>query len=239
MSSRLLKAIAAMFHNGKDHDNARHRSKLLSEYKGRRPLYEEFCMVIYKLLVSFLKEGRCRHQVSYRTKDPDKLYEKLVRKSAEGKYYEKLSDIEDLAGLRVIFYYESDKERFMKEFKKEVSGVIKVEDRKRTGGYEATHVIMELGPKRLQLSEYRRFEGMKCEIQITTVLRHAWAEIEHDFIYKDIDHLKDNDPERFAVIQAKLKEILEKYIKEASREFEQILPKKDRGKIIPRPRVIF
>ena len=37
---------------------------------------------------------------------------------------------------------------------------------------------------RLGLAEYRRFKGFKVEIQIRTVIQHAWAEIEHDLGYK-------------------------------------------------------
>jgi putative GTP pyrophosphokinase len=36
----------------------------------------------------------------------------------------------------------------------------------------------------LLLSEYRRFKDLKVEIQIRSILQHAWAEIEHDLGYK-------------------------------------------------------
>jgi hypothetical protein len=44
--------------------------------------------------------------------------------------------------------------------------------------------VVSLNPARLALAEYRRFEGFKAEIQIRTVIQHAWAEIEHDLGYK-------------------------------------------------------
>jgi hypothetical protein len=34
------------------------------------------------------------------------------------------------------------------------------------------------------LPEYARYSGLKAEIQIRTILQHAWAEIEHDLGYK-------------------------------------------------------
>jgi putative GTP pyrophosphokinase len=34
------------------------------------------------------------------------------------------------------------------------------------------------------LPEYSRFEGCKVEIQVRSILQHAWAEIEHDLGYK-------------------------------------------------------
>ena len=41
-----------------------------------------------------------------------------------------------------------------------------------------------LGSNRRKLSEYKKFDGLVAEIQIRTVLQHAWAEIEHDIRYK-------------------------------------------------------
>lgn len=37
---------------------------------------------------------------------------------------------------------------------------------------------------RLQLSEYGKFSQLQAEIQIRSIIQHAWAEIEHDLGYK-------------------------------------------------------
>jgi len=197
--------------------------KILGEYRNKRPLYEEFSISVHKLLESLLKENNYKYQIVSRTKTPERLREKLMRKSGAGIRYKELGDIQDLAGVRVLFYSERDKDRFVKQLKKEINGTIHVEDRRRKGGYEATHVVMTLDPKRLELSEYKRFADLKCEIQVTSILRHAWAEIEHDFVYKDIMGLKESNPEKFEIMKHKLGEILEKYIKQASRDFEEII----------------
>jgi hypothetical protein len=36
-----------------------------------------------------------------------------------------------------------------------------------------------------RLPEYARFAGLHCEIQVQTILNHAWSETSHDIIYKD------------------------------------------------------
>ena len=58
------------------------------------------------------------------------------------------------------------------------------------------------------------FDKMKCEIQVRTILQHAWAEIEHDIVYKSPGEIPFRVRRRFACL-AGLLEI-------ADREFESL-----------------
>ena len=51
-------------------------------------------------------------------------------------------------------------------------------------GYRSYHFICDLGEKRVALPEFEVFRGRCFEIQVQTVLQHAWAEVEHDRNYK-------------------------------------------------------
>ena len=50
-------------------------------------------------------------------------------------------------------------------------------------GYLSLHYVVKLSASRLALTEYRAFHSLKAELQIRSVLQHAWAEIEHDLGY--------------------------------------------------------
>jgi ppGpp synthetase/RelA/SpoT-type nucleotidyltranferase len=196
--------------------------KLMDDYKNKRLLYEEFSRVVCNLLDSMLKEKKYKYQIYSRTKEIERLQEKLIRKEREGVTFADLSEIKDLAGVRVVFYLESDKKQFVKDIYNEISGELNVEEKRKDSGYTADHVIISLGPKRLQLSEYKKYENLKCEIQLTSMLYHAWAEIEHDLIYKDLQGLKTNNSRRFKKIEKRLNKILKKHILKAIDEFEKI-----------------
>jgi hypothetical protein len=51
-------------------------------------------------------------------------------------------------------------------------------------GYLSVHYIAKLDDNRTKLRENQIFKDMHCEIQVRTLLQHAWAEIEHDRNYK-------------------------------------------------------
>lgn len=160
--------------------------KLVVEYLGRRELYRDFSLTVKSLIGQLLTEGGYKFQIlSSREKDPKKFDEKIKRKKKEGKVYKILSDIEDLSGVRVVFYLESQKDSFLEAIKKEFGEKsLRVLPVTKPGGYRAIHCIFTLDSAREKLSEYRRFKDLKCEIQITSSLYHAWSEIEHDITYK-------------------------------------------------------
>jgi len=196
--------------------------KIVDDFREKRALYEEFCLAMHKMLDSMLVAQDYKYQIFYRIKELDHLEEKIIRKAKEGTVYEKLEDLEDLAGLRILFYLEADKDKFTKKLLSELTGEVDVTHYKKLSGYESTHVIASFGKKRISLPEYGKFEGLKCEIQLTSILHHAWAEIEHDIIYKDTLG-KKRDKKRIVVIKKAMRKILTKYLVKASTELNDLV----------------
>lgn len=56
---------------------------------------------------------------------------------------------------------------------------------KRFSGYWANHYRVQLKEDELSESEIR-YGAAKVEIQVASVLMHAWAEVEHDLVYKPL-----------------------------------------------------
>lgn len=161
---------------------------ILKEFEIKESLYRDFTKTVAKLLKQVLAdEGIPTYDLHVRVKGKNNLEEKVMR---PGKFYKKLEDITDLAGLRVITYYADDVDRVAKAIEKEfILDEANVIDKRRDlepdrFGYLSLHDIVMLSPERLQLREYKKFQGMKAEIQIRSILQHTWAEIEHDLGYK-------------------------------------------------------
>ncbi len=49
-------------------------------------------------------------------------------------------------------------------------------------GYESIHILIEV-PADI-LSRFQLAESLVCEIQVCTILQDAWAEVEHELVYK-------------------------------------------------------
>jgi hypothetical protein len=64
-------------------------------------------------------------------------------------------------------------------------------------GYQSIHYLVQFGAVRCGLPEYARFAGMTAEIQVRTILQHAWAEIEHDIQYKAVEAIPVSIQRRF------------------------------------------
>ena len=93
-------------------------------------------------------------------------------------------------GLRVITYFEDDVNKIAKMIEEEfeIDRANTIDKRQLLDpdrfGYLSLHYVISLGKERGKLTEYARFQGLKAEIQIRSILQHAWAEIEHDLGYK-------------------------------------------------------
>lgn len=199
--------------------NERKIKKLLSQYAKKKDIYEDFAQDIKKILETILIENNFMYQhIPYRVKNTKSL-EKKLKKNENFKDIKNVFEVKDLAGCRVIFYLNSDIEKFAYNIYREFN-VVEQDLKYSEDDYNAAHFVIELKEDRLKLIEYSRYRDMLCEIQLTIVLFHAWSEMAHDTIYKDEEKLSEFDSESFLSLEKSLQDIMRKHLKIASYKFE-------------------
>lgn len=160
-------------------------SDLIAEYKNKKHLYESLLIQAKHSIESLLRNKDIEiFSIEARLKDENSFKEKLQRKSD----YKVLSDIEDICGLRIICYYESDLQK-LRELINTNFYVISLSDKKEESdvekfGYSSSHLIARFKDDWLPNPIYQELEGLKFEIQIRTILMHTWAAISHKILYK-------------------------------------------------------
>ena len=165
-------------------------NSILNEYEEKSNLYSEYGKKLELLIKEFLIDEKIHfHSVSNRKKDIESL-ERKINKPEQS--YKKLEDITDLCGLRIITYFSDDVERVSKIIEREFnidsensSNKADLLDPDRFG-YLSVHYIASNNQDRSNLTEYKKYNKIKAEIQIRSILQHAWAEIEHDLGYKSL-----------------------------------------------------
>jgi ppGpp synthetase/RelA/SpoT-type nucleotidyltranferase len=190
----------------------------MSEFEKQCGAYTAFTEVTEKLMKELLKENNIRvHSVTSRVKDKESLRKKIGKSE---KQLAKLGEIPDISGLRIITYFADDVNLVARMIENEFDvdeqlSVNKIDllDPDRFG-YVSLHYVAKLSASRLKLTEYKRFADCQCEIQIRSILQHAWAEIEHDLGYKSTLAVPKQIRRRFSRL-AGLLEI-------ADAEFDQI-----------------
>lgn len=168
-----------------DHD------ALLAEYDRVVPALHEQARALCERLSSWLPKGSDSpikvHSVTFRVKSRESLARKLARPD---RTYRALWDVTDLVGLRVITYFEDGIDRVgsLIEERLPVDFVNSVDKRAASAddrfGYRSLHYVCRLALA-ARASELACTPHLsRCEIQVRTMLEHAWAEIEHDLGYK-------------------------------------------------------
>ncbi len=184
------------------------KSEILARFDQQRLVYSDLSSTVAQLLQTLLSdEGLVLHATNHRCKDRHSLEGKLGR---PGKVYGSLEDITDIAGVRLTTYFADDVDKVAEVLRKELYIDESASIDKRISsdpdrfGYLSLHYVAQLSEDRVQLREYRRYRGLKFEIQIRSILQHAWAEIEHDLGYKSASGIPADARRRFARISSLL-----------------------------------
>jgi len=204
------------------YDFDRHRTRAFQDYAAVRDRYVRYAATIESILRMAVKDVHTHH-ISARAKELDRFAAKASKPNAEDptrpKYAQPLLEIEDMAAARIITYVL----RALPQVEAAVQREFKVVERSDKNeqllqraqvGYRSIHLIVEMKPERASLLEYREFDGLRAEIQIRTILQHAWAEIEHDMRYKPLAEPNRVLSQRFTALAG--------LIEVGDREFEQI-----------------
>ncbi|GAS80376.1 GTP pyrophosphokinase [Paenibacillus amylolyticus] len=162
-------------------------SEAVSWYGTKRDLFKRLSMKVELILKDILELEHIPYlNVVSRAKD----LESYTQKAQKEKYDDPIQQIKDMAGIRVIAYVESDVEKISKKIEEEFQIDWKESVNKSSTmdldrfGYRSNHYIAKLSELRCELPEFRAYKDLWFEIQIRTILQHAWAEIEHDRNYK-------------------------------------------------------
>lgn len=135
-------------------------------------------------------EGIQLHVAEGRPKDVEGFREKLQRPGKS--YHNGLEEITDLAGCRLICYYLDDVSKIVNIIKSEFEIVEEELSHQPSAfavdrfGYISVHYVVRLLANRSSLSEWKLFSNYKAEIQIRTVIQHAWSAVSHAIQYKSV-----------------------------------------------------
>ena len=200
------------------------------EYINNKAKYEVFTKTLENLINDILKAKRVRiHSVTSRVKSLNSLIDKINKPDAE---YNRLDDVKDISGIRIITYFSDDVDHIADIIKKEFDIDLKSSVDKRTildpdrFGYLSLHYSVKLPKSRLALTEFNPFKGLSSEIQIRSILQHTWAEIEHDLGYKSNQAVPKDIRRRFSRLAGLLELADEEFvlIRNKLKEYENKLP---------------
>ena len=205
-------------------DFARHEQAAVSDYLRVVGFYSELATSAKRIADEALKRrGIQVHSIEARAKDPSSFGRKAAKPSKNDPnrpmYSNPIEQITDQAAIRIITFFPRTIEEIDEMLRSEFSviehfdkGESLIEEER--FGYQSVHYLITLNPVRTSLPEYEKFGTAKVEVQVRTILQHAWAEIEHDIQYKSSVTIPRDIKRRFMSL-AGLLEI-------ADREFQAI-----------------
>ena len=172
-------------------------NQFIENYKKKINFYETAGRIAAEMLEDALRSSGIRAMVTSRAKSPSRLKIKVTQRNEKRETpYKNMSeiyaDIADLSGVRVSLYFPGDRAKAdrvinnlftVAETKKFPVQSKQPSYNKRFSGYWANHYRVHMKEEIVQPSE-KRYCAARIEIQVASVLMHAWSEVEHDLVYK-------------------------------------------------------
>lgn len=167
----------------------------ITQYEKQYDYYQELAERTRLILEDQFEQKGIKAIVSARAKSIESLYNKATKRNKDKQYKnikEIYNDIIDLAGARVALYFPSNR-NIVDTVIRECFNVHEIKvfpkdkqlpsHEKRFSGYWATHYRINL---KSDILKEKRFTSSIVEIQVASLLMHAWSEIEHDLVYKPL-----------------------------------------------------
>ena len=161
---------------------------ILEQYRALMPIYKRMVEIIPgKLQEIFSEAGIIVAALESRIKTEESLAGKLKKKG--GKYRD-IFDITDIVGLRVITFYVDDVDKVASVLERlfDIDWENSIDKRKAheidSFGYLSLHYICSIPEASYSNPDYPQLNRIRFEVQMRTVLQHAWANLNHDTGYK-------------------------------------------------------
>ena len=159
-------------------------SKMRATYDKSRKAYHAALRSFHGEVRKILAREGLHPIITHRVKEFDSYLDKLTRLRKSQARSPIL--LRDLFGLRVVCPFLDETERIRELLVKHFQ-VAEVEHKGANRplaefGYESVHILVRL-PKGTLPTLLPHTKGL-CEVQVCTILQHAWAQIEHELIYK-------------------------------------------------------
>ncbi|HWR11002.1 MAG TPA: tetratricopeptide repeat protein [Rectinemataceae bacterium] len=163
------------------------KAKLSALYADSKPRYEEALSSFLSMVESVLSSHSLKPTLKGRVKEFDSYYAKKLRLLKKA-WTEKAGPlpVNDVIAIRVICPFLGD----LAKAEKILSERFSVEEIERKGaersfrefGYESIHLLVRIPEEIIALCPH--IERHVIEIQLRTILQEAWAEVEHELVYK-------------------------------------------------------
>lgn len=191
-------------------------SNQIKNYEKLHEIYQDYAQTLEDFFKNACQEAVPQAIIQTRAKSLSSFAEKAIRKAKE--YPDPINQFGDLCGARIIVHT-SEQVKWVNEFIESNFDVIEKEDvQKRLGenqfGYLSIHYIVKLLPEHnyvIPMKTHRELLGKKAEVQVKTILQHAWSDILHDRTYKRNIKLPEDIKRNSAILAALLEESDDKF----------------------------